>query len=243
MQYSNILPMSAVQPVETPEPDPRAIRAEERQAMLRELAELAMTLSRATVRHAVEAMEAAHTPENTNKTPTAPPLPAAAPRHDPADTLATLSRIVRLTLTLEAKLEDGLGSRLAGAIAEARKRREEVAKDPFAPLKSGRKARVLDLVREAADREVADPEDHDILMDAVEERLLCDEAYADIDDLPLRDILERLCADVELRPDWRRWAGEGWKPNPPFTRPLCSHFARPSRSPILADLAEPDPLE
>ena len=238
---------AAAQTVETPAPDPRAIRAEERQAMLRELAELAMTLSRATVRHAVEAMEAPPAPENGDKTPTAPPPPAGR-RHDPADTLATLSRIVRLTLTLEAKLEDGLGVRLAGEIAK----REGAAaanlgipggEDPFAPLKSGRKARVLDLVREAADREIADPEDHDILMDAVEERLLCDEAYANIDDLPLRDIVERLCADVKLQPDWRRWDKDGWKPNPPFTRPLCSDFAKPSRRPILADLAEPDPLE
>ena len=44
-----------------------------------------------------------------------------------------------------------------------------------------------------------------------------------------------LSADLTLKPDWRRWTGEGWKPNPPFWRPLCSHFATPSRSPILDD--------
>ncbi len=100
-----------------------------------------------------------------------------------------------------------------------------------------------DLVREVIDRETPDAEDNDILVDALEERLLCDEAYDDIEALPTRDIVEHLCADLQLKPNWSRWTGEGWKPNPPFTRPLCSDFRTPSRRPILNDAPDPHPLE
>ena len=213
--------------------------------MLHELAELGMALTRATVRRAVEEIE---TPDVSE--PEAESEPAkrpADPRRDPAETFATLSRAVRLTLTLESKFDDALTARLAGEIAkceEARTRaREDAESDPYAPLKAGRKARVRELVRDVADREIPDPEDHDIHIDALEERLLCDEAYDNIDDVPLRDVVERLCRDLKLSPDWRRWTGEGWTPNPPFYRPRCSLFTGPSRVPILQDTDDPDRLE
>ena len=213
--------------------------------MLHELAELGMLLTRATVRRAVEEFEAPEVsaPEAEIEAARRP----AVPRRDPAETFATLSRAVRLTLTLESRFDDALTARLAGEIAkceEARTRaREDAESDPYAPLKAGRKARVRELVRDVADREIPDPEDHDILIDALEERLLCDEAYDNIDDVPLRDVVERLCRDLKLSPDWRRWTGEGWTPNPPFYRPRCSLFTGPSRVPILQDTDDPDRLE
>jgi hypothetical protein len=168
-----------------------------------------------------------------------------------ADVVDKLSRAVRLTVTLQAKLEAGPPAARAerpgakggspanapGAEPDA----EEV--DPFAALKSGKKARVRELLRDVIDRETPDPDDNDTLVDALDERLLCDEAYDNIEDLPLRDIVERLCADLRLKPDWNRWTGEGWKPNPPFYRPRCSQFSKPSRRPILNDLPDPPLLE
>jgi hypothetical protein len=150
-----------------------------------------------------------------------------------ADTFAKLSRAVRLTIALIPRIEEGPRARRAKAAADAE------AIDPFAALKTGRKARVRELLRDVIDRETPDPEDNDTLVDALEERLLCDDAYDHIDDLPLRDIVERLCVDLELNPDWSRWTGEGWEPNPPFHRPLCSDFRTPSRRPILNDLPDP----
>jgi len=154
-----------------------------------------------------------------------------------ADTFAKLSRAVRLTIALIPRIEEGPRARRAKAAADAE------AIDPFAALKTGRKARVRELLRDVIDRETPDPEDNDTLVDALEERLLCDDAYDHIDDLPLRDIVERLCVDLELNPDWSRWTGEGWMPNPPFHRPLCSDFRTPSRKPILNDLPDPHELE
>jgi hypothetical protein len=166
-----------------------------------------------------------------------------------ADTFAKLSRAVRLTIALEAKLEEGrarAASKKAQAENPATDPGSEPA-DPFAPLKTGKKAKVRQLVRDVIERETPDPKEADTLGDALDERLLCDKAYADIETLPLRDVVEHMCADLELKPKWYRWIGEGWKPNPPFYRPLCSAFGTPSRRPIMNDLPDdepdPDPLE
>ena len=156
-----------------------------------------------------------------------------------AEAFAKFSRAVRLTITLEEKLDEALSAYLAGEVAKAEIAKEQARKDPYAKLKTGQTARVVELVRDVIDREIPDPKDHDLLTDALDERLLFDEAYAHIDDLPLREVLERLCADLKLRPDWKRWAGDGWKPSPPFARPLCSYFKAPSRRPILAEPPEP----
>jgi hypothetical protein len=155
-----------------------------------------------------------------------------------AETFAKLSRAVRLTITLIMKIQDGP----RGAKAKGEGPADAAAPDPYAPFKTGKKAKVRGLLRDVIDRETPDPEESDTLGDALDERLLCDEAYDDIEDLPLRDIVERLCADLQLKPDWSRWTGDGWKPNPPFYRPLCSEFKNPSRSPVLNDLDDiPDP--
>jgi hypothetical protein len=169
---------------------------------------------------------------------------------DSAEAFHKFAREVRLAITVKAKLREGPPTRTAARVAKANSATtgldalasaEEA--DPFAALKVGRKARVRELVRDVIGRETADPEEADTLGDALDERLLCDDAYDDVEHLPLRDVVEELCADLELEPDWSRWEGEGWKPNPPFWRPRCSFFTAPSRRPILDDLPddEPDP--
>jgi hypothetical protein len=205
----------------SPEPaiDPAVARTEHSLALLERLAEKGLALAEAV-------------PEDGSA--------------ESAQAFAKLSRAVRLTIALKARLEEGPRPRTAGATAQAETPKNDAgaeAADPFAALKTGRKARVRDLVREVIDRETPDAEDNDILVDALEERLLCDEAYDDIEDLPVRDVVERLCADLKLKPNWSRWTGEGWKPNPPFTRPLCSDFRTPSRRPILNDAPGRHPLE
>jgi hypothetical protein len=154
-----------------------------------------------------------------------------------AETFAKLSRAVRLTITLIMKIQEGPRRRSADAMVESPR------PDPYAPLRTGKKAEVRARVRDVIDRETPDPKDNDALVDALDERLLCDEAYFNIADLPLRDIVERLCADLQLNPDWSRWTGEGWKPDPPFNRRLCSGFKTPSRRPIFTEVPDLYSLE
>ena len=167
---------------------------------------------------------------------------------DSADSIAKLARAVRLTVILEEKLDNALSARLAGQSPKAEKPRAAKDDDPesedvFAELKTGRKGRVRDLLVDVIDHESPDPCERDDIVDALEERLLCDAAYDTLEDLPLRDIVERLCADLRLKPDWKRWTGDGWAPNPPFWRPRCSQFASPSRIRILGAAPEPDRRE
>jgi hypothetical protein len=76
------------------------------------------------------------------------------------------------------------------------------------------------------------PEALNDVLEALEERLHEDEAYVDLEQAPLRETVERLCADLELTPDWSRWEGEGWTAQAPFHRPRASIWARPSRTPL-----------
>jgi hypothetical protein len=183
---------------------------------------------------------------------------AATPKDgtkDSADVIAKVTRALRLTLAMQAKFEEGPPAARAGsanakagkpataAAAEPGAEPDAGAADPFAALKTGAKARVRELLRDVIDRETPDPEENDTLVDALDERLLCDEAYDNIEGLPLRDVVDHLCTDLQLHPKWYRWTGEGWKPNPPFYRPLCSQFSKPSRKPILNDVPVPHRLE
>ena len=222
-------------------PNLRVVHAENRLAKLRDLSDLGMDLARTTVRKAIESAEAPASPGG------------EPPRNDRAEVFPKLSRDIRLTLTLEEKLENALCARLAGETPRAEKPRagggranicaandaDPAGEDFYAELKTGKKARVRELMVDVIDHEIPDPHERDDSVDALEERLLCDDAYENLEDLPLRDIVERLCADLKLRPDWKRWTGEGWKPNPPFWRPRGSCFTQPSRTRILTAAPEP----
>ncbi|HEX4742521.1 MAG TPA: hypothetical protein VH353_14440 [Caulobacteraceae bacterium] len=210
--------MSDALPAESP--DPAIARAEQRLSLLRELAEIGMDLARALHREALAAE------------PAAPETPAA----DPAGAFARLSRAIRLTLALEARTDEALRSLRSGLAAERETRRVEASRRAAAEDAARRRARgekVQDLVLEAAEREIEDEEALSDILAALEERLDADEAYLDLDALPLRQIVERLCADLQLTPDWSLWDGEAWAPNEPFFRSRGSVFRRPSRKPLL----------
>ncbi|HLZ84131.1 MAG TPA: hypothetical protein VKQ54_11245, partial [Caulobacteraceae bacterium] len=74
------------------------------------------------------------------------------------------------------------------------------------------------------------------LLDALAERLDDDVAYIDVEDEPLREVVERLCGDLGLKPDWSRWTKNGWpeRPEDVFkTREPWSPFNKVSRKPVL----------
>ena len=218
--------MSAPHPASDTIPSPSVARAEERLRVLARLTAKGMEV--------VEEVKADGSTES-------------------VDRFAKVSRSIRLTVMLEEKLDNALAARLAGEVVKAEivRSRGPVGIgvspdwDPHAALRVGKKARARQLIKDVVDRESPDPVEHDDLIDALDERLLLDRAYEFIEDLPLRDIVERLCADLQLKPDWKRWTGEGWEPNPPFFRPICSPFFAPGRRPILEDSpgSVPDPWD
>jgi hypothetical protein len=102
---------------------PRIARAEQRLAMLRELADLGMAMTRDFTRRALEAP-----PPDPDDAPAAAGKAGAreasraapGPRHDPAESFARLSRAVRLTLAFEAKTDDHLADLRAGGKASGK---------------------------------------------------------------------------------------------------------------------------
>jgi hypothetical protein len=176
-----------------------------------------------------------------------------------ADSMAKLSRAVRLTTASEIKIAEALAARLAGEVTKreetkARAKAAEpptdfdpAAEDPYAFIKAGKKGRARELLIDVADHEIPDAEEYDQLIDALDERLIYDSAYNRLDDIAMKDIVRNLCCDLKLRVDWKRWHGDGWLPDPLFWRPRSSQFLQPSRVPILGggadDPDDPDPLE
>ena len=80
------------------------------------------------------------------------------------------------------------------------------AKPPAAEVRrETREADIRQLVFEVIDREAVDSDHHEALVAALDARLSFNLAYVDIDILPLRARLTRLCADFRLAPDLRRW--------------------------------------
>jgi hypothetical protein len=217
-------------------PDPAILRAEQRLRMLEELAQMEMDLARALQRQAIAA--ANPVPPTPLPAPDAAAVSAPA-ASDTADDLsaafARIARSLRLTLALQARAEDQLRALLAGEAAKVEVRRAEASRREHAEAvarSNHHRSEVERLVQEAAEREAEDEEALESVLEALEERLNDDEAYWDLDDMPIREAVERLCADLELAPDWSRWEGEGWTPKPPFSRFRFSPWSRPSRAPL-----------
>ncbi|HEX4739700.1 MAG TPA: hypothetical protein VH353_00025 [Caulobacteraceae bacterium] len=160
---------------------------------------------------------------------------ATAEAPDPANAFARLSRAIRLTVALEARTDEALRALRAGVAAEGEASRDQARRRATAEALTRNKARrdtVERLVIEAAEREIEDDEALCGVFQALDERLDDDAVYFHLDRLPLRETVERLCADLELTPDWSRWEGEGWTPQAPFARPAASIWRHPSRTPL-----------
>jgi hypothetical protein len=213
-------------------PDPAVLRAERRLRLLEELSQIGMDLARTLHRRALAAADPAEPAAPDDCETSDSPAGSAG---DPSVAFARISRAIRLTLALEARTDEALRALRAGVVAECQARRVEARNRAAAEATAQRAARsetVHRLVLEAAEREIDDDEALDGVLEALEERLDDDEAYQDLEQAPLRETVERLCADLQLTPDWSQWEGEGWTPAPPFSRPKTSIWACPSRTPL-----------
>ena len=237
MSRSDLTTAPALQP-DPPPADPSAVdeadllaasvaRVEHRLRLLDELAEMAIKLSRRVTERAL-AEEAATTKAAAGD----------APPDFAADDLAKLSRAVRLTLDLAGRLEETLARLRAGEVTvRAAHRQEHEERASRAGMARGAAARdkVSEQVAMVIFSESESETESSDLLDALAERLSDDVAYIDVEDQPLREVVERLCGDLGLKPDWSRWTDDGWPEPDDFfkTREPWSPFNRVSRKPVL----------
>jgi hypothetical protein len=183
---------------------PNVARAEQRLAMLRELAELGMSLARELTHRVLD--------------PPATPEPQPEPRHDPAESFARLSRAVRLTLALESQVEEQIillredvshratETQLAG-VASNEGRGLRLAPRDYA---SAHRNRIRDSVYEVINREITDLNPAHEALDTLYERLTEGERYDAFVHRPLKEAVAAICDDLGLHPDWSRWTADGW---------------------------------
>ena len=128
------------------------------------------------------------------------------PFADPERAFAVVSRAVRLCLALASRLDEALISLLRGGpIPDLPILAPEVAAAPPSPRE--RIARAVDAPIET---EVGDGEVADRLRAALHERLIERECYDAYLHLPWRVVVDRICADLGLRP----WSTEFGRGNP-----------------------------
>ena len=117
----------------------------------------------------------------------------------------------------------------AKAKAEAETAARETAREKARALRAVRAAEVREHVVDLIEREKPARRDRDPLVEALEKRLAVDPALIDLDDLPLRETVMRICADLGITPDWSRWEAGDWMtsdspapPPEPTTQPTAT---------------------
>jgi hypothetical protein len=182
--------------------------------MLGELAELGLEVARAVERQATD--------------------PSAPQSGDVALAYARVSRAVRLTLMLQARLIDDMKApktapkTVPGPTADE----AEVTAEPhrLGPADQ-RKARIERIVERLAESEHPDDDDHvaDLVTEAGE-RLDDEDLFGDLLDIPISEAVARLCKDLGLEPDWSELAQELWAVKEVESghvgRPLSAYLAR-----------------
>ena len=164
-----------------------------------------------------------------------------------------IARAVRLAVVAVLRLEAflrglarlrGLSSGdLSAARARARAKAEadaaarRTARDQAKRRRETRTAEVRERLMAIIEREKPAWRERDPLVQALDKRLAMDPALLHIDDLPLREAVMRICADLGITPDWSRWEAGDWMTNDP---PVGAARARtvpappPPRKPIPA---------
>ena len=101
-----------------------------------------------------------------------------------------ISRSIRMSLALDAKLADGFQAEM---------------KDREAVLVTERKALAKEAVSRQVDRDTPDRDLHRERSDRIER-----EDLEDFSDKPVSEIIAIICADLGITPDWQAWSLEPW---------------------------------
>ena len=171
--------------------------------MLGELAEIGLDVARAVERQA--------SGQNAGQ-PDAPVVQGRIFQGDLALAYSRVSRAVRLTLMLQARLIEALKAAdktgaEGRAAAEAETAKDQERREPAYQ----RKVRVEAIVQRVIEAEHPDDEETlDTLINETGERLDDEDLYGDLMDRPLSELVARLCKDLDLHPDWAELAEELW---------------------------------
>jgi hypothetical protein len=170
--------------------------------------------------------------------------PQDAPRGDLGLTYARVARAVRLTIALQSKLlnevrahdETEARERAAGADDQAAEAaaQADAADRALRGRDKARLDRVERIVQRAINAEYDEDEDEDVIEKLSREaadRLDDEDIYGDLTRLTNGEIVERICRDLGLSPDWSRWAEEAWaieeasrgEPGSPFVALAARH--------------------
>jgi hypothetical protein len=202
------------------------VRAERRREVLERLSNLGMDLAQDIAARAAQAPRAPDPGQTAARTPAEPP---PEPRHEPGRAFAAVSRAVRFTLALEAKIDEEILALLRGEAPGAAPKfpaaaAEAPAWTPKPPPNAleRQRGKVAACVWDAVEEGMTDPEAADDLCAVVQERLMESEAYDEFLFRPFRESVAAICQDLGLKPDWRRWDDElGF---PPETRRTDHNF-------------------
>ena len=189
----------------TPEPDPRLAialaRAERRREMLERLAEMGMALAAEINARFIEGPH------------------RADPRPEPSRAFAAVSRAVRLTLILEAKVEKQILAWRKGDLFGLELEPEPFLK-PRIDSPQSRRERVREAVSAVIERESGDPDEAGRLRERAQRTLSDTDLTRDYRlKGDFRACVEAICSDLDLEPDWSLWDdGAGFDmPSPPPT--------------------------
>jgi hypothetical protein len=217
------------------EADPALARAARRSAMLETLSEIGMAFAHALREQLAEAQAGGEADE--------------AVVGSLALSFARVARAVRQTVGLAERLEDGLAARQAEA--KARRTAEALRRHRLAPEVAARKAEVEDAIARQLEIEVREKsrsaQDAEAKLDGLYERL--EDLDADILDVNVSVVVERICRALGVTPDWSLWQTDSWAmdeaewggPTSPYaeTTPRRRIAPDPDRAPVQARALPP----
>jgi hypothetical protein len=178
--------------------------------MLRELAEMGMDMARDVRDRGV-----------------AEPAPDQPAKPDgegdaPARAFARLSRSVRMTVALHTKLIEDYRKSDEERAAE-RTRRAAAARDAHRGTQMDKVKRVAEATIDAETGE--DWNEREDLHDKLSECLKDFDDYADLGNRSIGEIIARICRDLGVKPDWRRWVDAAWAKQEMAEKPPGSPYA------------------
>jgi predicted Zn-ribbon and HTH transcriptional regulator len=116
-----------------------------------------------------------------------------------------LSHCIRMTLLLEDKLIENFRRREKAEAAERAGR----AAEALTERRQRTRNRVKRLVTEAIHAETGDQSEFDHLWGLLGDRIDQIDIHEDLSTHSVAELVERICRDLQLEPDWNRWEDEG----------------------------------